>query len=215
MPDQDSAVVVGDGYKERDDFLPNPTDQFGTVDTSGTAGAAHSKIEEVTPVFDVAKAQNLATAARALDPDDPDVHESLVTMPQGQTLVVADPEKIKEELIAKADAVKDKPIEVSKFRGPAAKQAEESGTAAEAQAQQASGVGGSAPGSVAEESNVERQQGGQSDSAPGDNGEELRLRAEAEAKAKAEEREREEAEAKAAAAAAPKGERIKPKGAQG
>src|ERR1700745_375263 len=89
------AVKLGGAYKENDDHVPNPTDQFGTVDTSGTAGTAHARIEEVSPIFEVAKAQDMVTAARALDPEDTDVPESLVVLPQGTQIVEIDHEAIK------------------------------------------------------------------------------------------------------------------------
>lgn len=68
-------------YVENEDFVPNPTDQFGTLDTSGTAGAAHSRIEEVSPVFAVADQQNALAAAKAIDPDDDSVPASAVVLP--------------------------------------------------------------------------------------------------------------------------------------
>lgn len=111
------AVVVGGAYKESDDHVPSPTDQYGVVDTSGTAGIGDQRIEDITPVFDVAKNQAKLDAARALDPDDDGVDASLVTLPQGQVMQMVDPEKERERIVALADAVK--PIEVG---GPSASQ---------------------------------------------------------------------------------------------
>lgn len=68
-------------YAEDKDFVNNPTDQFGTLDTSGTAGSAHSRIEEVSPVFAVADQQNALNAARAIDPNDDGVSSSAVVLP--------------------------------------------------------------------------------------------------------------------------------------
>lgn len=141
-----SAVEYGDGYVEDPNFVPNVTDQFGTLDTSGTAGAAHAQIEEITPVFEVARKQNLAQAARALDPNDDSVDASMVTLPQGQVMTVVDEEKIKSDLQAKAEGA-DEPVQISAFRGPAQAAAAEEGPAAEAKAQaqtEQQGAGGGA-----------------------------------------------------------------------
>ena len=75
------APTKAPAYQESDDHVPNPTDQYGTLDTSGTAGAAHAKLEEITPVFEVASAQEAQVAAKAIDPKDESVHPSMVTMP--------------------------------------------------------------------------------------------------------------------------------------
>ena len=68
-------------YVEDENFVPEPTAQYGTLDTSGTAGSAHGKIEEVSPVFAVADQQNAVQAAKAIDPKDDSVHPSLVVVP--------------------------------------------------------------------------------------------------------------------------------------
>jgi hypothetical protein len=68
-------------YKESDDHVPDATNQYGTVDTSGTAGTAHARLEEVTNVFDEARKQDLETAVRALDPKDDEVSSALVVLP--------------------------------------------------------------------------------------------------------------------------------------
>lgn len=111
------AVVVGGAYKESDDHVPNPTDQYGVVDTSGTAGIGDQRIEDITPVFDVAKNQALLDAKRALDPEDTDFDASLVTLPQGQITSVVDPAAERQRVLDLADAVK--PVEVG---GPSASQ---------------------------------------------------------------------------------------------
>ena len=85
MPEVSDAVAVGEApYSESQDFVPNPTDVVGTLDTSATAGAAHGRIESVTPVFDIAKRENALVAARAVDPDDDSVSISAVTLPGGE-----------------------------------------------------------------------------------------------------------------------------------
>lgn len=149
MPEvtEQDVVTVGGAYKESDDHVPDPTHQFGTVDTSGTAGTAHSRIEEVTPVFDVADAQNAATAARALDPEDKDVPESLVNLPQGQVMEVVDKDAVKDRIQTKAQAYKKDPVEIGGAT-LAQKEAAESGDdgAKSAQEQQQSaGAGSSEP----------------------------------------------------------------------
>lgn len=103
----EAQVEVVAPYKENDDFLPNPTDQFGTLDSSGTAGSAHANIKEVTPIFKIADAKDAITAARALDPDDDGVPSSAVIMPQGQNMVVVDEEAIKAKIVARAEALGD------------------------------------------------------------------------------------------------------------
>lgn len=79
-----SDFVEFGGYREEDseDWAPNPHFQYGTLDTSDTAGAAHQNIREVSPVFDQGRALALALAARALDPNDTEVSESLVVLPE-------------------------------------------------------------------------------------------------------------------------------------
>lgn len=115
MPTNDTPTTeVGGGgrYVENPDFVPNPTHQFGTLDTSGTAGAAHSKVEEVSPIFEVAKRQELATAARALDPEDTEVPASLVNLPKGAYIAAADPGEAVDRVKATAEAYRDAPVQV-------------------------------------------------------------------------------------------------------
>lgn len=107
--DPRQAVKLGGAYKEEDDtFVPDPTHQFGTVDTSGTAGTAHSRIEETTAIFDVAKQADMVTAARALDPDDPDVHSSMVVLPGD----LRDMEEAKEAVRSAAENALSNPVEI-------------------------------------------------------------------------------------------------------
>ncbi len=95
----DVNVGVGPGpYSESEDYTPNPTDVMGTVDTTGTAGAADNRIEEVSPIFLVADRKTAVNAARAIDPNDPGVSESIVVLPD-QT---PDVKEIKERLRTKA-----------------------------------------------------------------------------------------------------------------
>ena len=172
MPSNDVVTTEpeGDRYVENPDFVPDPTHQFGTLDTSGTAGAAHSRIEEVTPIFDIADQENAKQAARALDPDDDEVDSSLVVMPQGTPMTVVDEDAIKGRVAKRAEQAK--PVRVF---GPtmAQKQAAESGEEGEeiAQAQQEStGAGSTATG---DPEGAERQSGGErAERTTGDEGKE-------------------------------------------
>lgn len=126
----DVAVVNEGPYSENENHVPHPTDQFGTFDTSGTAGAAHADLRAVSPIFDVAEAQDIVTAARALDPDDPDVPEHLVVLPSGTKMEVIDHDAVKERIRAKAEAAVSEPVKVggpSPAQEEAAETEEESG----------------------------------------------------------------------------------------
>lgn len=127
------------GYVENPDFVPDPTHQYGTLDTSGTGGGAHQRLEEITPIFEVAKKQDLVTAARALDPDDDSVPESLVVLPQGQPMSVVDEDAVKERVRSAAQNAVANPVEVP-GPTPAQRQAQETGNEGRqtAQAQQES-----------------------------------------------------------------------------
>lgn len=127
---ENTVVTVGGAYKESDDHVPDATDQFGTLDTSATAGSAHGQVDAVTPIFDVAKAQDALTAKRALDPNDSGVDASLVVLPQG--MVIA--EDGAAEARKRIEDAEVKPVEVG---GPNAYQeaAAESGDAAAADAE--------------------------------------------------------------------------------
>ena len=132
-------------YVENEDFVPEPTAQFGTLDTSGTAGSAHAKIEEISPVFAVADHQNAVQAAKALDPKDPSVHESLVILPDSARGYDDAVKAVKD----KAKAAKA-PDPLQNRTTPAQEQAAESGAdaGAAAAAQQADhGASGAADGS--------------------------------------------------------------------
>lgn len=160
MPTEDVVDYAPEGerYVENPDFVPDPTHQFGTLDTSGTAGAAHARIEEVTPIFDIADAENAKQAARALDPDDKEVDESLVVLPQGSPMTVVDENAIKERIAKKAEGTDKVKVYGST---QSQKQAAESGpeAAEEAQAQQETQGAGSAVGGDPE--GAERQSGGE------------------------------------------------------
>ena len=108
-------------YQENENFVPEPTAAFGTLDTSGTAGAAHSRVEAISPVFEVAEKQNALNAAKALDPDDDSVPASLVVVP--------DSDRSRDDAVeaVKAKAAKAEESEVSLLterKNPFQKQAE-------------------------------------------------------------------------------------------
>jgi hypothetical protein len=124
MPDtnfKDAEVTLrtSEDYRESDDFVPNPTDQTGTVDTSGTGGMANSRIEEVTPIFELANKQDRITAARALDPDDDEVTRSHVVMPTGQVFEALDKDEIIDQARRAATKVVDEDVVMG---GPTASQ---------------------------------------------------------------------------------------------
>lgn len=78
----------GEGvYKESDDHVPDPLFQTGYMDTSGTAGKANDSIESTSPIFEVARVQNMRNAVRALDPEDESVPSEMVVLPQGSVTV--------------------------------------------------------------------------------------------------------------------------------
>ena len=103
------------GYVENPNHVPNPTDMYGTLETSGTGGAAQGRIEEVTPIFDVAKAADLDTARRALDPDDP-TDPSLVVLSEGQPLKVVDRDAEAQKIKDAAARAVDQPVDLSSSR---------------------------------------------------------------------------------------------------
>lgn len=124
---------MSDVYKENDNFVPEPTAQYGTLDTSATAGAAHSKIEEISPVFAVADKQNAEVAARAVDPDDDGVPASAVILPDSDRSYDDAVDAVK----TKAERLKDEDISLlSSNKSPAQKLAEEEGPDAAAEAEQ-------------------------------------------------------------------------------
>jgi hypothetical protein len=130
-------------YQESEHHIPKATDQTGTLETSGTAGAAESDLRGVTAIFDEAEKQDLAVAARALDPEDDEVHHSLVNLPTGATIHHADPEEAKDRVLGAAKAAEKKSTRPSR-RSPAEEQAAEEGDegAQRAQAQrEAQGAG--------------------------------------------------------------------------
>lgn len=109
---EDLVTVNKDGYYEDENHRPEPLYQYGTLDTSDTAGGAHQNVKEISPVFEEARLTNLATAAKALDPEDPTPAE-LVTLPTGSVTVtgsVRTAEEARDEIAAQLKAAADDPF---------------------------------------------------------------------------------------------------------
>lgn len=104
-PDVSDFVKYG-GYSEDENYVPDPHFQYGTMDTSDTAGAAHQNIKEISPVFAVGRAAALSLAARALDPEDTAVPANVVSLPDQ----VWTADQAKEDLLAKVEGLKDEPV---------------------------------------------------------------------------------------------------------
>lgn len=111
----DVPVMKFVGYSEDNpNHTFDPFAQTGTLDTSDTAGTANNRIESVSPIFDIARAENMKTAARALDPDDPTPSE-LVVLPQGEVTVtgtVKTAEEGRQDVFRAVEALQENPIEV-------------------------------------------------------------------------------------------------------
>jgi hypothetical protein len=76
----------GKGYVERDDFVSNPTDMVGEFNTV-TEGSFLGSVTTPSPIFDRAREIDLRTALRAVDPNDTEVPEHLVVLPDsGRTI---------------------------------------------------------------------------------------------------------------------------------
>lgn len=102
------------GYFEREDYVPDPFAQRGQVDTTDTAGVVPD-VREVSHVFAEARAKNMQTAARALDPNDPSVPAELVTLPEGQVSVVGTTKTADEgrdDVLRAVQQVAEHPVEI-------------------------------------------------------------------------------------------------------
>lgn len=150
-PSETGVDVAGGQYVENPDFVPDTTAATGTLDTSGTAGAADSKIENTTPVFDAAKAQDLQYAAKALDPDDKSVDDPGAVVNEGTTTTTTTSGRTVEEgeeaVKEAAEAYREDPVVV---QDPTIQQAEDNAESGEStdpakvqsEQQQASPLGG-------------------------------------------------------------------------
>lgn len=110
-PNEADAVDTSPGggvYSESDEHVPDATDATGTLDTSGTAGAEDSKVENTTPVFEAARAQDLQHAALAVDPDHPEVPESDVVLPEEDKTA----DEAREDVTEAAEAYREDPVKV-------------------------------------------------------------------------------------------------------
>lgn len=118
MSDKPLIKVAGP-YKESDDHVPNPTDMYRQLNTSGTGSVTN--IKDVTPVFDVAQKAAHRQAGAALDPKDDTVDRSAVLLPDNKR----DNDEVVKEVKERAKDA-EKPVEVgSGYKGPNAKAAEE------------------------------------------------------------------------------------------
>lgn len=114
--DTEAPVVKFVGYSEDNpNHKPDPFFQTGTLDTSDTGGTAQNSIRDVSPVFDIARAQNLQAAAKALDPDDESVPSELVILPQGEVTVTGTTKTAdegREDVFREVRKLQDHPVEV-------------------------------------------------------------------------------------------------------
>lgn len=95
--------------------VPDPTAMAGTLDTSGTGGGGgHSELRNLAPIFAVAEAHDMRFAARAVDPNDPEVPADLVQVSQGFSVVQGDPEGDRQRVTQKAaeaqERLSDRPL---------------------------------------------------------------------------------------------------------
>jgi hypothetical protein len=85
-------------------FRPDPAAQSGTYETSDTSGptANFGHVEDTTAAFDIARANDLAWALRAMDAADTAVPFNLVQTSPGLTVNRGDPAADRERIIAAA-----------------------------------------------------------------------------------------------------------------
>lgn len=115
-PANDPTLVEYVGYREREDYVPDPTSQYGTLNTTGVAGDLANNVNEVSPVFAEARANNLLAARDALDPSS-DVPAELVAVPEGQTA-----DEAREQIEKAISDVEANPVQVGGLT-PAQKEA--------------------------------------------------------------------------------------------
>jgi hypothetical protein len=85
-------------------FRPDASAHTGTYDTTDTAGpsARYGHVEDTSTVFDIARANDLAWALRAMNDDDPAVPFNLVQTSPGLTVNRGDPSADKDRITAAA-----------------------------------------------------------------------------------------------------------------
>lgn len=139
-----APVKFGGAYKESDTHVPDPTAMYDQFNTSGTG--AHGVIEDVSPVFEIAKNNAAVQAANAIDPDHPEPASSLI-YPDAQNLRVVDHDEIHEKVRARAEEAKSAPVVVG---GPTLSEraAEKEGDDAAAAAQTETGNQGAGGSNV-------------------------------------------------------------------
>jgi len=88
---------------------PDPHAMTGFYDTSETGGngASHARLTGVSPVFDRARASDLAIALRAMDPADEAVSPSHVQTSPGLTVNRGDPDEDRRRITAAAERARD------------------------------------------------------------------------------------------------------------
>lgn len=148
-PQETGVDTQGAAYTESEDFVPDPTMATGTLDTSGTAGAEDSKVENTTPVFDAADAQNVLAANDSIHGEG----DAKVVMPGDDDRT---PEQAKEIIEKKAEEVRENPVKVEDPSISNAEENAESGDSTdpakvEAQQEQASPLGGAADSTRSED----------------------------------------------------------------
>lgn len=123
--DLDATRVVPGGYVENEDHVPNPYFQYGNLETTDLGSTPSEQMGAISPVFAVARARNLETAARALDPNDP-TPSNLVVLPESTVTVQGSsrtPEDARDELLGELTRLAENPIQLG--QSPAAAQAAE------------------------------------------------------------------------------------------
>jgi hypothetical protein len=85
-------------------FRADPAAMTGTYETSDTAGpdARFGRIEDTSPIFDIARANDLAWALRAMNPADEAVSQNLVQTSPGLTVNRGDPQGDQDRIRAAA-----------------------------------------------------------------------------------------------------------------
>lgn len=130
---KDAGVTVGGAYVENPDFVPNPSDMYGTFNTHGVG--AHHDPATVSPIFEVDRNLTAREVLNALDPDSP-VSSDRVLLPEAKAVVAADDEGAKETLKALAEKRLEKEVVIggpSEAEKEAALSGDEGTKAAEAQ----------------------------------------------------------------------------------
>lgn len=85
----------------------DPTAMSGTFDTTDTGAGHHTKVENLAPIFEVARAHDLAYARRALDPDDDEVSAEHVQVSQGVSVVQGDPDAERDRVLRRAEKAQE------------------------------------------------------------------------------------------------------------